>query len=295
MKTSGETLYLAKRFGDKRAVQILAEAGFDNIDYTMDHMVRPDSPLNAPDYVEYAKSLRAVAADYGVGFNQAHAPFEFDWEHVSIEQHVIPATIRSLEVASIMGIDTVVVHPLHYKNYFHHMDEVWNDNIRFFSALLPYAEKYNVRICLENLFQFDTRGVALPDTCADAKRYIAAIQHFHSPHLIGCVDVGHACLVGEKPGNLIRALGHDIVHALHIHDNHAVVDDHTMPYLGKIDWEDVTKALAEIDYDGVFTLESFFFYKNFPDDFIPTVARWQREMAAYLANKVEEYKDLLRR
>ena len=204
MKTSEETLYLAKRFGDERAVQILAEAGFDYIDYTMDHMVRADSPLNAPNYREYAQNLLTTAESYGVTFNQAHAPFEFDWNHVSIEQDVIPTTIRSLEIASIMGIDTVIVHPLHYKNFFHNMDEVWDDNIRFFSALLPYAEKYNVRICLENLFQFDKRGVALHDTCSDAKRYIKAIRSFHSPHLVGCVDVGHACLVGEKPGDLIR-------------------------------------------------------------------------------------------
>ena len=290
MKTSEETLYLRRKFGDKKAIQILAEAGFDCIDYTMDEMVHKDCILNGPDYQEYASELREHAYKHGVFFNQGHAPFEFDWKNADLDTEVITVTARCLEVASIMGIDTVIVHPLHYKNYFHKSEEIWSDNLAFFEALLPFAQKYNVRICLENLFQFDGRGVALPDTCADAERYCKFLDVFHDPHLVACVDVGHACLVGEKPGDLIRALGHDRLHALHIHDNMAIIDDHTMPYLGKIDWDDVTKALAEIDYNDVFTLESFLFYHNFPDDFVPTAAKWQHDMAAYLVSKIEAYK-----
>ena len=40
----------------------------------------------------------------------------------------------------------------------------------------------------------------------------------------------------------------------------------------------------------VFTLESFLFYNNFPDDFVPTAAKWQHDMAVYLVNKIEAYK-----
>ena len=294
MKVAAETLYLRKHFGEKGAIRILAEAGFDCIDFTMDYMVHDDCPLNAPNYREFAEELRRYGESLGVRFSQAHAPFEFDWDRPGIMDTVLERTIRCLEIASIMGIDTVIVHPLHYKNYFHRFEEVWSDNVRFFTELLPYAQKYDVRMCLENLFEFDPRGIIVPDTCADVGRYIKALDLFDDPHLAACVDVGHACLVGENPADLIRGLGHERLHALHIHDNNRVIDEHTLPYLGKIDWEDLTKALAEIDYSDVFNLETMMFYTKFPVEFAPTAARWLCDMARYLARKVEDYKAELR-
>lgn len=291
MKISAETLYLRNRFGDKESIRILAEAGFDCIDYTMDHMRSDDSPLNAPDYLEYARELLRYAKSLGMVFNQAHAPFEFEWEKKGILENIaIPRIIRSLEIASVMEIDTVIVHPLHHLSYFHNSELVWKLNMDFYRTLLPYAQKYNVRICMENLFQFDSRGVALPDTCADSARYIRALDELNDPHIVACVDVGHACLIGENPADLIRALGHSRLKALHIHDNNSVTDEHTLPYMGKIDWDDVAKALADIDYDGVFTFEAFLFYRNFEDDFLPTAARWIREIGEYLVGKVEKYR-----
>lgn len=291
MKISAETLYLRQRLSDEGAIRLLANAGFDCIDYSMDHMVQDDSPLNAPDYLDYAHRLRQLGDELGITFNQAHAPFEFEWDKEGVIENVaIPRIIRCLEVASVLGVDTVIVHPLHYLNYFHNMQRVWDENVAFYRTLLPYAQQYNVRIALENLFQFDRRGIIVPDTCADAQRYIRALEEFNDPHLVACVDVGHAQLVGDSPAELIRALGHDRVKALHIHDNDSVLDRHTLPYLGKIDWDDLAKALADIDYDGVFTFESFLFYANFETDFLPIAARWICEMGRYLGQKIESYK-----
>ena len=50
------------------------------------------------------------------------------------------------------------------------------------------------------------------------------------------------------------------------------------------------KALAEIDYDGVFTFEAFLFYANFEPDFFPTAARWIHDMGVYLCEKIERFK-----
>lgn len=291
MKISAETLYLRQRLGDWGAISTLANAGFDCIDYTMDYMVRDDAELNQPNYRDYALRLREYGEKLGVKFNQAHAPFEFDWSEETLQKVAIPRTIRSLEIASIMGIDTVIVHPLHYMNYAHNQEKVWEMNMDFYRILLPYAQEYNVRIALENLFQFDSRGVAMPDTCSDPERYIRAIDAFNDPHIVACVDVGHSNLVGDDPADLIRRLGHDRLKALHIHDNDAVLDRHTLPFLGKISWDEIAKALAEIHYDGVFTFETFFFYSRFPDDLLPTVACWVKEMGRYLTAQIKKYQE----
>ena len=109
MKISAETLYLRKYLGDRETIRVLAEAGFDCIDYTMDHMTEEDSPLNAPDYREYAAGLLSYAKELGVTFHQAHAPFEFEWEKENVLENIaVPRIIRCLEIASVMGIDTVI-------------------------------------------------------------------------------------------------------------------------------------------------------------------------------------------
>ena len=76
-----------------------------------------------------------------------------------------------------------------------------------------------------------------------------------SPWITACLDLGHCGLVGQLPQNMIRALGHDRLGSLHIHDNGYKLDEHNLPYMGKIDWDEVTKALGEIDYTGDFTYE----------------------------------------
>ena len=205
----------------------------------------------------------------------------------SLEREIMPATVRSLEIASVLGVDTVIVHPLHPGGNHQIPEEAWSVNLKFYEALLPHAQKFRLRICRENLFLPGDRGGALPDIFSDAERTCRFLDMFRDSHLVACVDVGHACLLGDRPGEIIRALGHDRLHAVHIHDNDAMSDTHTLPYLGKTDWEDVTQALADIDYDGVLTLESFQFYSHFPDDYLQTAAKWQHDMAEYLANKVE--------
>ncbi|MDI9505092.1 MAG: sugar phosphate isomerase/epimerase [Clostridiales bacterium] len=290
MKLSAETFYLQNFMSEAEAVRLLAGAGFDCVDFSMDQLVDPDHVLNGANWKQFARELRHLGDDLGITFNQAHAPFEFQFSQPGfMEKDAIPLTIRSFEAANILGVDTVIVHPLHFMRYrSENLDAIWDMNMDFFHALLPHARACNVCICLENLFQFDSRGVAIPDTCSEPDRYVRALDELNDPHIAACVDVGHAALIGDKPSVLIRALGHDRLKALHIHDNDAVTDTHTLPYLGgRIDWDDTCRALGEIDYDGVFTFESFLFYKNFPPEFFPQAARFIHEMGLHLAAKVD--------
>jgi sugar phosphate isomerase/epimerase len=46
------------------------------------------------------------------------------------------------------------------------------------------------------------------------------------------------------------------VRTLHVHDNDGRYDLHLIPHYGVIDWEDFGKALKEVQYQGVFSLET---------------------------------------
>lgn len=291
MKISSDTMTLRKRFGNEQAIHILADAGFTCIDITLDDLVEESSSWNKADYLQQAAHLRSVADQRGVRFNQAHAPFMFNWaDFDSGWRDAVDLVIRSFDIAKILGVDTVIVHPIHHFVYADNQEKVWDLNLRYFRTLLPHAKKRHIRMTLENMFQFDQSGCPTEDALSSGEKYIKAMEVLNDTNIVACVDVGHVAMLGRNPGELIRQLGHDRVKALHIHDNDAVWDRHTLPYLGKIDWDDVCRALAEIDYDGVFTFETMMFLAAFEDDFIPTAVRWLYEMGKYLTNKVENYK-----
>ena len=67
-------------------------------------------------------------------------------------------------------------------------------------------------------------------------------------------------------------------------------DLHLLPGLGKIKWDEVCRALGEIDYKGDFTLESDNTFIPFEKEFYPGVARFMAERAKFLAGKVDEYR-----
>ena len=67
------TSELSKRFGDKKALEYIKNAGFDGYDYSMfDHV--NEYIFNNDNYLDYAKELRKVSDDLGLPCLQSHAP-----------------------------------------------------------------------------------------------------------------------------------------------------------------------------------------------------------------------------
>ena len=91
------------------------------------------------------------------------------------------------------------------------------------------------------------------------KLYSLGVKSF----AVACLDVGHVGLptgTAYEAQDFVRALGHLRLKSLHIHVNDYKWDLHQMPYRGKLDWDSITAALGEINYDGDFTYEVDFDY-----------------------------------
>ena len=293
MDFSSEIITLRKRFGNERAIHILADAGFKFIDFSLDDIGEDNSPWNGPNYLELARHFREIGDQNNIKYNQTHAPYVFDWSDFDTGWcSAVERVIKCFEIAGVLGIDTVIVHPIHFFAYSGNEEKSWETNMRYYTTLLPYAKKYGIRIAMENMFTFDPNGHHSEDALSQTEKFIAAVDTLNDPSIVACVDVGHINMLNRSAGNLIRALGHDRLKALHIHDNDAIKDRHVIPYLGTIDWEDVCKALADIDYDGIFTFETLMFFDKFENDFLPTVASWLYDLGVYLTDKVENYKTL---
>ena len=104
-----------------------------------------------------------------------------------------------------------------------------------------------------------------------------------------CLDLGHCGLVGEEPQDAIRILGHDRLGSLHVHDNNYRQDNHTVPYdYGmKMNWNEITKALGEIDYAGDFTFEADNFPARFDDSVVQDAVNFMAVIGRRLCAKID--------
>jgi sugar phosphate isomerase/epimerase len=131
---------------------------------------------------------------------------------------------------------------IHFKNLVVHLGErhdSWSPRalehaMTALEHLDAFARPLGVRLLAENIINEPTTPEHLME--------IFALGHLTR---IGvCLDTGHAHMtIGLMEA--IRALGNRIV-SVHVHDNHAVRDEHLWPGDGTIDWEPTMAALKAL-------------------------------------------------
>lgn len=285
------------RFGLEKALSIIKNAGFDSIDYGLGAMEKTNAVLNDPArYRAEAQRIKALADAAGLPITQTHTPFSFEnWKDpVVYEEFILPAIKRSIEVSAILGAKVAVVHPLHHWTYKGHEEEIFERNMAFYGSLIPLCKEYGIKVGIENMFQRELlRGQISFDTCNQIPEFIRYVDTLDSEYMVACLDIGHVGLPArdDEAWDFIRALGHDRLQALHVHDNDYRVDKHALPYLGKIDWNEVTKALGEIDYQGDFTYEvnlTTFMSKFMNEEMVPTAMRYAHDVGRHLCSLVDK-------
>ncbi len=287
MKICNQTEVLGEKYGDITAVKMICEAGFDALDYSMFKMKDDDCVLNGDDFKSYVEELKSVADSYGVPFRQAHAPFptikEGDDEY---NEKMLKKVRRSIGIAGILDAGIIVVHPVYFKE-----DKI-QKNVDMYMSLLEDAKKAGVKIALENMFGHDPQchSKLIPNICSLGEEFAELYDKLPKEYFTCCVDIGHCYLVGSTAGEMIRTLGHDRVGCLHIHDNDGEFDWHFPPFMFDIDYEDVAKALAEIDYNGYLTLESDDVLKDIPIEIAPAMEKYMHDSARLLCAKIDSYK-----
>lgn len=293
MRLSTTNIALARRFSYKDSIRILKEAGFDAYDMSLCCMY--DDPENCvfcrDDYVESAKDLRAYADEIGIVCNQAHAPFEWRPFDAEREKRLDEMVLRSIEVASILGAEVIVIHPKQYMVYAEHAEELFKINVKYYKELIPYAKKYNIKIAIENMYQCNN-GTKTPtdSTCSRAWEFCKYLDTINSEWIVGCLDIGHVSLMNTDIPEFIKTMGSKRIKALHVHDTDFIGDRHTLPFMHKIDYIAVAKALAEIGYEGDLTFEADVFYREKPTALFPATAKYMCEVGRFLVNEIEKGK-----
>lgn len=134
-----------------------------------------------------------------------------------------------------------------------------------FDSLDKLVEEYQVKIAIHNHGP-GARYDKVQDT-------LEAIKG-HSPKIGACVDTGHAIRSGEKPHEVIAALG-ERVHSLHLKDWTHGAEEQILGE-GDMDLVAVAKALKDLNFAGPNMIE----YENSPEnpgpDMAIGIANWQK-------------------
>jgi sugar phosphate isomerase/epimerase len=273
---------------------MLANAGYPCIDININQHI---DVLRDGGWRSIAEEYKEAAQTFSIKYNQGHAPFgggalsDGRSKYVVEKAHLMP---KALEFASVAGIETVIIHPLNFMEmgFFGNEEFHFEKNMEFFSSLTPIARDLGVKIGIENLWHTgNLTGTIHGVTCSDPKEHIRYVTALNAPDVFcACLDVGHSALVDRKPQDVIRMLGHEILGALHVHDVDYKTDLHTAPFQGKLDWEEICKALGEINYKGVLTFEADSFISKLPKELIPEGVKFMVKIARYLTDKIDSYR-----
>lgn len=254
MKISTNIAPPAKIIGEEKAVEYIADAGFDAWDFSMFDMAKMDwqngklidtgHPLTTNERLKFARRLKQIGLDNGIVCNQSHAPFPVRIPEIrSMLKHAIECTAEA-------GGEICVIHPDN--------DKSPEENAEMYFELLPFAKECGVKIATENMWNWNNeKDEAAFAACSNPDSFNAHLNAVNDDFFVACLDIGHAEMKGldTSAEKMILAL-EDKLKALHIHDNDQWHDSHQIPFSMNIDFEKVVAALKKINYQGYFTLEA---------------------------------------
>ena len=241
------------RYGVEAGLQKMREHGYEATDFQ--GFVRSSSALFAMDEQTFRTSLaelKRLADANGIEINQAHGPWRWPSMDYTKEQRAerFDKMARALQGCALLGCKNLVIHPLMpYGRCEIDRRVVEEINAEHFTRLADVGREYGVTVCLENM-PFRNQFLSRP---AELFGFVEELNH---SHIRMCLDTGHCTMFGISPADAVRTISKDCLRALHVHDNDGVQDQHLLPMCGVIDWAEFSRALAEIGFDGVFSLET---------------------------------------
>lgn len=264
MKTSTTiSTYLKRGFSIEEIAKILSAAGFEAADFPFH--AEGFYKANAREF----KEMKDIFEQYGISFNQTHAPYKTKVSKESEIDELVDKIIEYINFTHILGAENIVVHPLHHLPYSENSERLFEMNMQFFQKFLPVAQEMRINITLENLWQRDKSGKIIPSVCSSIKEYRRYLNSLNSENIGACIDVGHAVLCNVDPVALIKELK-DKLCAIHVHENDGINDLHHLPFAcGTVDWEAIMSSLKRIEYKGDITFESVGYLDKHEDILLP--------------------------
>lgn len=265
-------------------IDFAVEQGLDGIELTVGDALSPEiTEAECKKISEYAKSknigLRTLASGFFWGCSLSA-------DDEAERHHAVEFGKKYIQIAAWIGAETILVIPgatrvawepdrpvVSYAN-------AWTNSTKSLKELLPVAEKLNVNLALENVWN---RFLLSP------MEWKFFLDQFDSDKIGIYFDLANCCIYG-RPQDYIEILK-ERVKAVHVKNFsetdcagglHGFGDDIT---IGEVDFAAVKKALAAIGYQGTMTAEMIPF-SRLPDLVLP-----DEELAKVTVQKLKEVVD----
>lgn len=264
-KISSTIASLCKNSTPEAAMTLLRRAGFDAVDFPLSHFsVYPTSPLCREDWRDWVRGIRRHAESIHLPVAQAHAMWDQRMAADLHYEHPWEIFERTMEACHMLGCQHLIFHPVRQPE---RVDSerlrrrIHDWNVRWFYELIPFAERYDVIIDLENTF--DSHHVQqagdAPYPYVTAEDMLSLQRDIGSTRVQLCLDTGHANISGQDVPQMIRTFRGNLS-TLHLNDNFgqrtdAPEDLHLFPGEGTLNWPAILAALREINYRGVLNIE----------------------------------------
>jgi len=210
----------------------------------------------------FTDKILAFTEKIGIRFLGAHSFWGQQWDMNILDPDLFQKMIENqksvISIASKVNADVLVIHPgdSQFTCGSPSLPAMREQLKRALDILLPYAQKRNIRISLENI-------IAPSDT---PEELLPILEYYHSPSLVCCYDTGHANVMENTPGKdkekvndyIKKTLWHDnlqlysgdtlerlapYIATAHVHDNDGYSDRHVLPGMGNIRWEKLIPRL----------------------------------------------------
>ncbi len=192
-----------------------------------------------------------------VAVSSFHLPFTEDDDICSFyeesRRRAVDRSLYWMERAAVLGADIVIQHPEIGR---HNLDLEGIDTFfrqlgRSLAVLLPAAERFGVRIAIENMqpggqSRFGTRP----------EHFTRMGEEFAHANFGFCLDTGHALqAMRDDVASLIDGMGNHLIH-YHLADNAGDRDSHLAPGHGRVDWPLIFGSMAKRGYTGTACIET---------------------------------------
>ncbi|MBO7273386.1 MAG: sugar phosphate isomerase/epimerase, partial [Clostridia bacterium] len=285
MKLSISTYHLEKRFGYRKAFEMIKNAGFDAIDYNLDDRCATAEDffstnafsMSEDELYHYYTEMYEYIRSIGLFVGQTHAVFGTPG-YTNHPDLYLQVTRKNILQAHLLHCKHIVIHPFKTGGRIYDAEtaECRALNLEFYRSLLPHLEKYDVKIGIENMWVYDSNKEIHASVCSRPEEILFLIEELGDKHFCACPDLGHFALTGNDTNDTVddalRKLG-GTVEIIHAHEVRKHEDTHTVPYtFGTMDWDDIIDALHDIHYGGTLNFEiGPKYFENVPDDQIPNV------------------------
>ena len=244
----------------QQALDSIQKAGFPAVEIGCNP--HANNPFKNAELTEFTKELDSR----NLKPRSIHAPSGLTTLGATTEEWRIKEmkTLESFIIfASDIEASDMVIHPIPNPIFVPDADNPNNPEImkkavaRSLDYLMPIAEKYGIRMNLENL----------PYHCnypyRSMKELRLLVNQYPANQLGLILDTGHVGVMGNEIVEEIKSAG-ERLKGTHLHDvnGNQDGDDHKGPNRGLLNWDDMLETLIEINYSGPYTFETIVTKEN---------------------------------